>query len=447
MLVSPLFSAFHSFGDGIYSTLWGDGLASGVSDLDSGPPWNYDLMGAGYWISLGVSLLLILGAALALARLTRRVRAEWLLMSGILLVFGFGLVWNTLQAPYYCAVKAFYAFPALLPFSALVAVGWDWLRQRRRGIGVAVWVLLLVWSMTVYAAFWVRSGNPQTQMLKCVERGSALMARGKLDEAIRQFQEASRLKPESASAHNNLGVALGKAGRTDEAIRQYQEAIRVKPGHAKARSNLGNALAKEGRTEEAIHQFQEAIRVRPDLAEAHNGLGVVFYQQGRVGEAIRQFQEVIRLEPDDTDAHYDLGVAFYQQGRVAEAARQFQEVIRLKPDHAEAHNNLGTVFGRSGQTDEAIHQFQQALRFKPDYADARRNLDILLAPRPIIRLRPVAPPSRKLIGSVLCANQRPRECRRQKAEDRRQKCRSRRRPQPLPLNRKSEIANRKSPGG
>ena len=41
-LISPLFSAYHSFGDGIYSTLWGDGLISGESKLSFRPPWNYD---------------------------------------------------------------------------------------------------------------------------------------------------------------------------------------------------------------------------------------------------------------------------------------------------------------------------------------------------------------------------------------------------------------------
>jgi Flp pilus assembly protein TadD len=63
-----------------------------------------------------------------------------------------------------------------------------------------------------------------------------------LDEAIRQYQEALRLNPGYALAHNNLGYALGQKGQLDEAIRQYQKAISLDPGCALAHTNLARAL-------------------------------------------------------------------------------------------------------------------------------------------------------------------------------------------------------------
>ena len=66
---------------------------------------------------------------------------------------------------------------------------------------------------------------------------------GQTAEAIRQYEEAIRLKPDHAEAHNNLGVAFYQQGRTGEAIRQFQEALRLKPGLARARKNLEAALA------------------------------------------------------------------------------------------------------------------------------------------------------------------------------------------------------------
>ena len=65
-LVHPLFSATASFFDGLYSTLWGDGLCSGVSDLSIRPPWNYNLMCAGYLLSLLPTLLLLVGVMTSL---------------------------------------------------------------------------------------------------------------------------------------------------------------------------------------------------------------------------------------------------------------------------------------------------------------------------------------------------------------------------------------------
>jgi tetratricopeptide (TPR) repeat protein len=280
-----------------------------------------------------------------MARLLRQIRAEWCLVLGMFCLFSLVLVWFSLRHPGYSASKAFYAFSALLPVSVLVAVGWDWLRQRNRVMGVTAWVLLLVWSMTVYTSFWVRSGNPQTQMLKCVQLASTLRHQGKLDEALYQYREAVSLTPGYADAHNNLGNVLGMKGQLDEAIIQYREATRLKPNHALAHHNLGMALAQKGQLDEAISQYQAAIGLKPDYADAFNNLGVAFGRKGRIDEAIIQLREV----------------------------------IRLNPDHADARNNLGLALDKKGQTDEAIRQFQEALRLKPDFAEARKNLDAVRA--------------------------------------------------------------------
>jgi Flp pilus assembly protein TadD len=174
-------------------------------------------------------------------------------------------------------------------------------------------------------------------------------------------------------ARYNLGVLLDKNGQVDEAIRQYRETLRIKPD-AGACNNLGNDLAKQGQAGEAVRLFQEALRLDPDNARAHCGLGNIFGEQGRVDEAIREFQEAIRLNPDLADARNNLGIAFARQARPDDAIRQFQEALRLNPDDAEAHFNLSNILGEQGRLDEAIQQFQEAIRLKPDFTAAQQNL-------------------------------------------------------------------------
>ena len=69
-----------------------------------------------------------------------------------------------------------------------------------------------------------------------------------MDDAIRQYQEALRLQPDDAKAHNNLGIAFYQQRRTGEAIRQFQEALRLKPDYAGARKNLDVVLATKARS-------------------------------------------------------------------------------------------------------------------------------------------------------------------------------------------------------
>jgi Flp pilus assembly protein TadD len=67
------------------------------------------------------------------------------------------------------------------------------------------------------------------------------MRKSRLDEAITEFGEAIRLKPDFALARNSLGIALGGQGRLDEAISEFKEALRLQPEYTNAMKNLEKA--------------------------------------------------------------------------------------------------------------------------------------------------------------------------------------------------------------
>ena len=46
--------------------------------------------------------------------------------------------------------------------------------------------------------------------------------------------------------HNNLGNVLLQKGRVDEAMAQFQKALEINPNYAEAHNNLGNALLTKG---------------------------------------------------------------------------------------------------------------------------------------------------------------------------------------------------------
>ena len=73
--------------------------------------------------------------------------------------------------------------------------------------------------------------------------GNALAQAGNMHEAIGHWEQALRVQPDFAEAHNNLGVALWQAGRVQEAIKHFDQALRIKPDFAEAQSNLTRALA------------------------------------------------------------------------------------------------------------------------------------------------------------------------------------------------------------
>jgi tetratricopeptide (TPR) repeat protein len=52
------------------------------------------------------------------------------------------------------------------------------------------------------------------------------------------WEEALRLKPDDVEAHYNLGLALEKLGRTPEAIEQYEQVLKLRPDFIQARNAL-----------------------------------------------------------------------------------------------------------------------------------------------------------------------------------------------------------------
>ena len=61
---------------------------------------------------------------------------------------------------------------------------------------------------------------------------------GRLPEAASHYEQALRLDPDIAEAHNNLGSVLLQLGRIDEAAPQFEAALRLRPDYARARANL-----------------------------------------------------------------------------------------------------------------------------------------------------------------------------------------------------------------
>jgi len=174
------------------------------------------------------------------------------------------------------------------------------------------------------------------------------------------FRHALEVTENNYFAHNNLGAALVDKGQAEEAIRQFQEAIRLRPDEANAHHNLGNALLKQGQTDAAISQFQVAARLKPDSATIHYNLGIALGNQGQTDAAISQLQEAIRLKPAYPEALGTLAGAFDGQGKYAEAIRLYQAALKAKPDQEEVLNNLAWLLATC--PDAAFRNGREAVR-------------------------------------------------------------------------------------
>jgi len=73
--------------------------------------------------------------------------------------------------------------------------------------------------------------------------GHVLYVRGDFEGAKRHYEQAARLDPK-APVHNSLGVLYMRLGQTSDAISQFQEALRLRPDDTEAAENLRYVLSR-----------------------------------------------------------------------------------------------------------------------------------------------------------------------------------------------------------
>ena len=89
------------------------------------------------------------------------------------------------------------------------------------------------------------------------------------------------LKPDLAEAYNNRGTAYKKKGDNDRAIKDYNKAIELKPESCRTLYiNRGEAYADKGEYDRAIADHNKGIALNSDLAVAYYNRGTTCLQLG-----------------------------------------------------------------------------------------------------------------------------------------------------------------------
>lgn len=157
--------------------------------------------------------------------------------------------------------------------------------------------------------------------------GHCHLALGDFRRAEEALRRETAAHPESANAHNTLGVALINQGRNLEALAAFAAALRADALHAEAANNAGNVLHAIGRDEEALPYLQSAVTAQPGLADAHHNLGLVLHALKRYEEAVTAFGRALEIEPRKP---YALGSLVWSKLHACDWGTLPAEVARLR---------------------------------------------------------------------------------------------------------------------
>ena len=310
----------------------------------------------------------------------RNVSILYAVISAVFLLLATVFVFRFAKNHRYLVTGWFWYLGTLVPVIGLVQVGAQAMADRYTYITLTGLFIIIAWGVPELLKKQLYKDRELIFWMLSLIVLSVLVVRtclwlGYWKDTIALCQHTLNVTENNYVAHFCMARKLREEGRIEEAIRHYSEAIRIKPNYIDALNGLGNTLRVAGRNNEAIACYKKALEINPRHVGANFNLGAALIAEHRFVEAISPLNEALQMAPDLIEIRLYLGLALADSGKFAEAAKEYEEVLRIQPQNAAAHNALGAVLLRQGNFDEAIVHFNEAVRINPGDAVARKNLN------------------------------------------------------------------------
>ncbi|HEV8431565.1 MAG TPA: winged helix-turn-helix domain-containing protein [Pyrinomonadaceae bacterium] len=165
--------------------------------------------------------------------------------------------------------------------------------------------------------------------------------------------KALEIDESSAEAHSSMAFIKFRWDWDRTATeREFQEAIKLKPAYAPAHQWYSSYLVAVERFDEAIAEAKRTEELEPLSFVASSHLGWIYYLSGHNDQAIEQCRKILELDPSSFPARRYLGLAYEAKGMYPEAIAEFQTGVKLSGSPLMLAL-LGHAYAASGKTAEA----------------------------------------------------------------------------------------------
>ncbi len=201
---------------------------------------------------------------------------------------------------------------------------------------------------------------------KIVASAEKLVAKGKIEPAIKEYERLLDDNPNDVNTLNRIGDLWVRVNRMDEAVKVY--------------ARIADHYAKDGFFLKAIAIFKKINKLDPSRLEIYAKLADLYAKQGLAMEAkgqyqvladyymkhgdpenaLKTFQKIADLDPNSINVHVKLADLYSQNGKTAEALKEYDRV--------------GRMLLKRGMTEEATQVFRKALKIDPGNVELAESL-------------------------------------------------------------------------
>src|SRR5688500_11405596 len=189
---------------------------------------------------------------------------------------------------------------------------------------------------------------------KVIASAEKLVAKGKIEPAIKEYERLLEDNPNDVNTLNRIGDLWVRVNRNDEAVKVF--------------GKIADHYSKDGFFLKAIAIFKKINKLDPSKLDIYAKLADLYAKQGLAMEAKSQYQvladyylkhgdptnalliyrKISELDPNSINVHVKLADLYSQVNKTAEALKEYDRV--------------GRMLLKRGMLDEAVQVFRKALK-------------------------------------------------------------------------------------
>jgi predicted Zn-dependent protease with MMP-like domain/Flp pilus assembly protein TadD len=189
----------------------------------------------------------------------------------------------------------------------------------------------------------------------CLDQAMEASHGGRTEEALAWLEEALKVHPGGAEAHNGRGEILWDEGRIDEALYEFERATATDPKFTAAHLNRAELLIEEfAEFELALEACDGLLAGRSDFprpdrvlqAEIHYLKAKALFYLDDLEGSVFLVRRALKTSGDQPVYCAFEGQLLFELGRFEEARRVLEHAVSIDPDSAHAVYHLGLVLER-----------------------------------------------------------------------------------------------------
>ncbi|XP_069744812.1 mitochondrial import receptor subunit TOM70 isoform X2 [Narcine bancroftii] len=215
----------------------------------------------------------------------------------------------------------------------------------------------------------MEDANVKLRANALIKRGSLYMQQQRSQLAKQDFNTGADIDPQNADVYHHRGQLKILLDHVEEAVDDFDECIRLRPDSALAQAQKCFALYRQAYTgnnplqiQVAVRGFEDIIKNFPMCAEGYALYAQALTDQQHFSKADEMYDKCIELEPDNAATYVHKGLLQLQWKQDLDVGLELiSKAIEIDNKCDFAYETMGTIEVQRGNLAKAIEMFSKAI--------------------------------------------------------------------------------------